>query len=104
MPTLQNRCLLLDAGANVDCSAENLKQFAVLGAVYAERVWGVSSPRVGLLNIGGEAGKGNELTKDAHALLRDGVPEQIAMLLCVVYSSLRVLLSSSSSYGYLRLI
>ena len=39
MPTLHGRCLLLDAGANVDCTAENLKQFAVLGAIYAERVW-----------------------------------------------------------------
>ena len=74
MPTLRGRCLLLDAGANVDCSAQNLKQFAVLGAVYAERAWGVAAPRVGLLNIGGEDGKGNELTRDAYALLRDGVP------------------------------
>ena len=74
MPTLKGRSLLLDAGANVDCTPENLRQFAVLGAVYVERVWGISSPRIGLLNIGGEAGKGNELTKEAHALLRDRVP------------------------------
>ena len=74
MPTLQGRCLLLDAGANVDCVPENLRQFALLGAVYAERVWGVVAPRIGLLNIGGEAGKGNELTKEAHGLLRAGFP------------------------------
>ena len=74
MPTLRGRSLLLDAGANVDCAPENLRQFAILGAVFVERAWGVSNPRVGLLNIGGEAGKGNELTKEAHALLRDNLP------------------------------
>lgn len=74
MPTLKGRALLLDAGANVDCTPENLRQFAVLGAVYTERVWGISNPRVGLLNIGGEAGKGNELTKETYGLLRERIP------------------------------
>jgi len=74
MPTLRGRALLLDAGANVDCSAENIRQFAILGAVYVEKAWGVAGPRVGLLNIGGEAGKGNDLTKEAYALLDGGVP------------------------------
>ncbi len=74
MPTLRSRALLLDAGANVDCTPENLRQFATLGAVYAARVWGVAAPQVGLLNIGGEAGKGNELTKAAYDLLKARVP------------------------------
>ena len=62
--------MLLDAGANVDCSPRNLLQFALLGAIYAERVLGVPNPKVGLLNIGAEEGKGNELTKEAYQLLR----------------------------------
>lgn len=77
MPTLSGRALLLDAGANVDCTPENLRQFATLGAVYVERVWGITQPRVGLLNIGSEAGKGNELAKDAHELLRVHCPRFI---------------------------
>ena len=63
--------LLLDAGANVDCSPQNLLQFALLGSVYAERVMGCSNPSVGLLNIGGEEGKGNELSKAAFGLLQN---------------------------------
>jgi glycerol-3-phosphate acyltransferase PlsX len=74
LPTLKSRALLLDAGANVDCSPENLRQFATLGAVYAARVWGIFEPRIGLLNIGGEAGKGNELTKAAYDLLEKSIP------------------------------
>jgi glycerol-3-phosphate acyltransferase PlsX len=70
MPTLKSRALLLDAGANVDCTPENLRQFAKLGAVYVECVWGVASPRIGLLNIGSEQSKGNELTKAAFPLLQ----------------------------------
>ncbi|MCW3061822.1 MAG: phosphate:acyl-(acyl carrier protein) acyltransferase [Capsulimonas sp.] len=69
LPTAHGATLLVDAGANVDCSPQNLLQFALLGSVYAEKVMGVASPRVGLLNIGGEAGKGNELTKTTYALL-----------------------------------
>lgn len=70
IPTIQGRALLLDAGANVDCSTRNLRQFALLGAIYAERVLGVANPKVGLLNIGSEAGKGNELAKEAYLLLK----------------------------------
>ncbi|MGI4789567.1 MAG: phosphate acyltransferase PlsX [Janthinobacterium lividum] len=70
IPTIQGRALLLDAGANVDCSTRNLRQFALLGAIYAERVTGVSNPKVGLLNIGSEEAKGNELTKEAHQFLK----------------------------------
>ncbi len=70
IPTIQGRALLLDAGANVDCSTRNLLQFALLGAIYAERVMGVPNPKVGLLNIGTEDGKGNELAKEAHQRLK----------------------------------
>ncbi len=70
IPTIQGRALLLDAGANVDCSVRNLRQFALLGAIYAERVTGVPNPKVGLLNIGSEEGKGNELAKEAFQLLK----------------------------------
>ena len=69
IPTIQGRALLLDAGANVDCSTRNLLQFALLGVIYAERVMGVPNPKLGLLNIGSEEGKGNELAKEAHRLL-----------------------------------
>lgn len=62
-PTMNGKVVLLDAGANVDCSVENLLQFAVMGAKYSERVLKVENPRVGLLSIGEEATKGNELTK-----------------------------------------
>lgn len=71
LPTLKGRTLLLDAGANVDCSPQNLLQFAVLGIVYAEKVLKRTLPTVGLLNIGGEAGKGNELTKSTYPLLQE---------------------------------
>ena len=70
IPTIQGRALLLDAGANVDCSTRNLRQFALLGAIYAERVMGVPNPKLGLLNIGSEEGKGNDLAKEAHQLLK----------------------------------
>lgn len=72
LPTRSGLILLLDAGANVDCSPQNLLQWAMLGSLYAEKVQHVSSPKVGLLNIGGEAGKGNELTKAAYPLLQSG--------------------------------
>ena len=61
MPTATGVTVLLDVGANSDCSPENLVQFALMGAVYAERVLGLAHPRVGLLNIGEEPTKGNAL-------------------------------------------
>jgi phosphate acyltransferase len=70
LPTLKGRAVLLDSGANVDCDVSNLVQFAMMGAVYAEEVLGISHPRVGLLNIGEEACKGNELARAAHEQLQ----------------------------------
>jgi hypothetical protein len=61
--------LLVDAGANVDCKPHHLLQFARLGSIYVEDVWQRPSPRVGLLNIGEEPEKGDELAVEAHGLL-----------------------------------
>lgn len=69
LPTRAGGVLLVDAGANVDCSPQNLLQFALLGSIYAERVLHLASPSVGLLNIGAEPGKGNDLTKATFELL-----------------------------------
>ncbi|MGO1520674.1 MAG: phosphate acyltransferase PlsX [Sphingobacterium sp.] len=63
--------ILLDVGANADCKPEMLNQFAVLGSIYAEHIYGVNSPRVGLLNIGEEEEKGNNLTIATYPLLRE---------------------------------
>ncbi len=62
--------LLLDAGINADCKPENLNQFAVLGSLFAEHILGIESPRVGLINIGEEEGKGNLLAQAAYPLLK----------------------------------
>ncbi len=69
-PTARVPIVVLDSGANVDCSAEELVQFARLGAVYAEDILGRDNPSVGLLNIGEEPEKGNVVVKEAHALLQ----------------------------------
>ena len=68
-PTAKLPVVVLDSGANVDCSAEELVQFARVGAVYAEDILGRSNPAVGLLSIGEEPEKGNTVTKETHALL-----------------------------------
>jgi glycerol-3-phosphate acyltransferase PlsX len=69
IPTSVAPTLLLDAGANVDCKPQHLLQFAQLGKVYAQDLLGIESPRVGLLNIGEEPEKGNELSVETHKLL-----------------------------------
>jgi len=69
-PSARNPVAVLDSGANVDCSAEELVQFARLGATYAECVLGRINPAVGLLSIGEEPEKGNAATKEAHQLLQ----------------------------------
>src|SRR5438128_8039277 len=71
MPTaIRTVCTLLDVGANVDCKAHNLEQFAIMGDIYFRSMFGVEKPRVGLLSIGEEEGKGNELTREAFDLLK----------------------------------
>jgi len=69
LPPSQSPKLFLDAGANSDCRPEHLRQFAVLGSAYASLRFGLESPRVGLLNIGTEESKGNELAREAFSLL-----------------------------------
>jgi len=70
-PTILNTAaVLLDVGANVDCEPGNLEQFAVMGDIYYRAIFGMKRPRVGLLSIGEEEGKGNALTRDAFQLLR----------------------------------
>ncbi len=64
-------CVLLDCGANADCKPAHLSQFAVMGSVYSSIVYNHESPRVGLMSIGEERSKGNELIFDAHELLKD---------------------------------
>jgi glycerol-3-phosphate acyltransferase PlsX len=69
MPTQNHFFLLLDAGANVDSDPGHLLHYGIMGSVYSREVLKVKNPRVGLLNIGSEANKGNELTKEAYKLL-----------------------------------
>jgi len=71
-PTMNGgKVLLLDMGANVDCKPKNLLQFAQMGSQYAGHVMHVKNPRIGLLNIGEETEKGNELTADTYPLLKE---------------------------------
>jgi glycerol-3-phosphate acyltransferase PlsX len=71
MPTMKGTTIILDVGANVDCKPDHLLQFAIMGEVYAKYLLKVPSPRVGLLSIGEEETKGNELTKEAFKLLTE---------------------------------
>jgi glycerol-3-phosphate acyltransferase PlsX len=63
--------VLVDAGLNVDCKPEQLNQFAILGSLYAENIFNITDPKVGLLNVGEEEGKGNQLTQATYALLKE---------------------------------
>jgi glycerol-3-phosphate acyltransferase PlsX len=69
IPARKGPSVLIDAGANADCRAEHLLQFATMGAVFAEEILGISRPQVRILSIGEEAEKGNQLTLEAHELL-----------------------------------
>ena len=68
MPTTDGTTLVLDVGANVDCDANNLKEFAIMGQVYAEDVLGIDNPLTGLLSNGEEESKGNDVSKEAFKL------------------------------------
>ena len=70
IPRPNHPAILLDVGANVECRPAHLVQFAVMGSAYARVAFGIEAPRVGLLSIGEEATKGNELTREAHRLLK----------------------------------
>lgn len=72
LPTIDGKgVLLLDAGANVDAKPEHLLQYGIMGSIYAEKVRDIRKPRVGLLNVGTEEGKGNDLAKKAFELLNE---------------------------------
>lgn len=72
LPTIDGKGFLLtDVGANVDAKAHHLLQYGIMGSIYTEKVRGIKNPTVGLLNVGTEDGKGNDLTKKAFALLQD---------------------------------
>ena len=75
LPSLTGHTWMLDLGANVDCNAEHLFQFSLMGSVLATAVDGNKHPRVGLLNIGEEEIKGNEQVKEAAQLLSAGMPD-----------------------------
>lgn len=70
LPSVSKSCLLIDAGANADCTPEMLMQFAVMGNIYMQNVYGAAKPRVGLLNIGEEEGKGNVFVNSAYEHLK----------------------------------
>lgn len=75
LPTMRGETVMLDLGANMQCDAGNLAEFAVMGSVFAKTVLGLDEPRVGLLNVGSEEGKGNDILRDAAAILKaEGSP------------------------------
>lgn len=71
VPTGAGHAILMDAGANAECTPEYMLQFAYMGSFYAEKVLGKTNPKVGLLNIGAEPSKGNDLYKEVYALLKE---------------------------------
>lgn len=71
LPAYKSRLVLMDCGANTNCKPTNLLQFAQMASIYLETTIGVKSPKVGLLNIGTEETKGNELMKDSYKLLKE---------------------------------
>ncbi len=71
MPSLKDHFVLIDAGANVDCKPLHLYQFGIMGDAYARCIFDIDSPKIGMLSIGEEDVKGNELTKEALKLLKD---------------------------------
>ncbi len=71
LPTMKKPFILLDAGANSSCTPEMLYQFAVMGSMFAKNVYGYENPRIGVINIGEEAGKGNELVQSVYKMLEE---------------------------------
>lgn len=71
-PTLKNPVMIMDIGANVDCRPQHLVQFAIMASSCVSKILKIAKPRVGLLSIGEEAGKGNALVKETHDLLKTG--------------------------------
>ena len=70
MPTMKGLTVVLDLGANVECSNDNLVQFALMGDIFAQCVLGINNPKIGLLNVGSEDIKGNSVVKKAYEDLK----------------------------------
>lgn len=70
MPNIKTNTLILDVGANTDCKIENLFQFAIMGEIYAKEIMNIQKPKIALLSNGEEESKGNELTKEAHQVMK----------------------------------
>lgn len=75
LPAYNSRLLLIDAGSNTNCKPINLLQFAQMSTIYLKNTYKIENPTVGLLNIGTEETKGNELTKASYQLLKEKSPE-----------------------------
>ncbi len=71
LPSENGFCLLLDAGANVDCRPQHLLEFGIMGSIYAQHMMGYEKPTVGLLSVGEESSKGNSLTLEAHRMFAE---------------------------------
>ena len=71
-PTIKGMSVLIDSGANSDCKPRNLLEFGIMGNIYAKKVLGIKDPNVCTVNIGTEAGKGNEVVKEAYKLCQNG--------------------------------
>ncbi len=71
LPTMKKPFIMLDAGANSSCTPEMLYQFAIMGSVFAKNVYGRENPKIGILNIGEEAGKGNDLVQTTYKMLEE---------------------------------
>ena len=114
IPTTGGKAVLIDCGANADCKADYLAQFAAMGAAYMESVENVKKPRVALINIGAEEEKGNELYRTVHQKLkasplnfvgniepRDILSGEADVLVCDGFSGNMVLKSMEGTVGYL---
>lgn len=114
-PNKKSGAVVLDVGANHECTPKNLVQFAIMGSVFAERHLGIERPRVGLLNIGEERTKGNELVRDSYDLLevdtrinfvgnvegRDVFDGAADVVVCDGFVGNVILKFSESIYGFL---
>lgn len=71
VPTKRGVAVIIDGGSNVDCKPINLLQFAVMGSIYMKKAYGIKEPRVGIINVGAEENKGDELTRQSYELLKN---------------------------------
>ena len=71
LPSEKGPCMLIDSGANAECAPEFLPQFAVMGSIYMREMFGIETPRVGLINVGAEEKKGTEFLRTSHQLLKE---------------------------------